>query len=87
MITRAILILFYNFINFILTPITNLSNVVLNPEISNALTSLSAWLHNVEIFFPVSSLLGILGVFVVVETVILSYKLIKWGYSKIPGIT
>lgn len=72
---------------FILLPISSLDNATLDPEFSSSLTTLGGWLHNVDRFLPVFTILIILGLFVVIETGILLYKLIRWGYRKIPGIT
>lgn len=86
MITNSIIDLFFNLITFLLTPITSLDDVVINPEITNALITTSGYLHSINTILPVDTMLEILAVGLAFELGYLIYKIIMWVIRKIPTI-
>ena len=86
MITNSIIDLLFSLISFLLTPITSLADVVISPEITDALTTTSGYLHSINTILPVDTMLEILAVGLAFELGYLIYKLIMWVIKKIPTI-
>ncbi len=86
MITTAILYLLYYAISLVLSPLLLFSDVVLPPQFTDALTSAGASLGIVSVIAPVGTIAAVIVVFAVVEGFIFGYKIIKWVYTKIPGV-
>jgi hypothetical protein len=88
MIFYYILIILIGLLNWIALPISSLPDVSLPANLAAAITASSTML---SVFyqivpFTLTALAGILGALIVFELAIWSYKLVKWVYSKIPGI-
>jgi len=87
MITDAILLILYKTILIVISPITSLADVTLPSGLSTAITTANGYISSVNAFIPVDTLLTIFGAILVVEVAALSYKLIMWILTKIPGIS
>jgi hypothetical protein len=88
MILYYILIILIGLLNWIALPISALPDVSLPANLAAAITASSTML---SVFYQIvpfmlTALAGILGALIVFELAIWSYKLVKWVYSKIPGI-
>jgi len=86
MIINGILYTIYYFVLGITAPFRLLPDVSLPEGVSAALTSAGSYLSILDAVIPVDTLLSVLGAFLVVETAIFTYKLIKWVYVKVPGV-
>ena len=73
-----------NLINF-----AGFSDVTPNASIVAAVSTAGGYLNVVYSILPSTTivLLGALGVLLVFEGDLAAYKVLKWGYTKIPGIT
>ena len=86
MITSALLQIILFAINLLVLPITGLDDVVLDSNISSALSTASGYLHALDQILPVSTILAILAIALAIEGSYLIYKLIMWVIKKIPTI-
>lgn len=86
MIISSLLNLIYIIIGLILTPLSNLPNVVLDSNFETAITNAGGYYHSLNAILPVDTMLQILGVSVVIEGAYLTYKLIMWVIQKIPTL-
>jgi len=86
MITNIILFVILSVVYLILSPLLLLDDATLPAGLTTALQTASTYLANVDIIFPVSTMLTILGLFLAIEAVILIYHIILFVIRKIPGI-
>lgn len=87
MITSAILYGFLSFLRLILGGILTAGPVSLDTGIGGALAAVGSSIAVLDVVVDVGLLIStFVGTIVVVEGYIFSYKIIKWIYTKIPGI-
>jgi hypothetical protein len=87
MITSALLNLVYWLILLVSYPIRQLSDVALPAGVAAALSQAGAELAIINAIFPVSTLIAVILAVLGVEAGYFTYKLIRWVYKKIPGIS
>jgi hypothetical protein len=89
MIITFILNALYNAIYLILTPIRSLPDATLPGGFTSAIATVSSYVALLYSVLPITctALLSIFSLVIAYETALLSYKLIKWLYNKIPGVT
>ena len=89
MIVYQIVNLLLDFLRVLIFPITLLPDVTLDPQLAVNLTSAGAKFAMVYGIAPytMTALIAVFIIFLGIEAAILAYKIIKWIYSKIPGIT
>lgn len=68
-------------------PLRAFADVSLSADITNAVVYAGQVLSSVSTFLPISTLLAVFSLVLVVELAITTYKLIRWIYRKIPGIS
>lgn len=88
MITYFVVVVILNIIGVILAPLTGLPDVSLPANISSNLATIGHWFGLIWGVIPLTlvALFAALTVIIGIETKIFSYKLIRWVYSKIPGV-
>ena len=86
MIITALLNLVFSFLSVILSPLQNTADVVLDSNLTASLTTASGYLHSLNSFLPIDTMLEILGVLVAFEGGYLLFKLIMWVIKKIPTL-
>jgi len=87
MITSAILYGFLSFLRLILGGILNAAPVTLDTGIGASFASIGSVVAVLNVIVDVGLLIAnFVAVPVVVEGYIFGYKIIKWIYTKIPGI-
>ncbi len=86
MITSAILYLIYAFVWAITSPFRILPDVAIPAQLSSAIASANTTLAPLAVVLPLGSIVAVLIVFLAVEAAISVFKIIKWVYTKIPGI-
>jgi hypothetical protein len=75
-------------IGFIMQPILLFPDVVIDPNIINALSQAGQFLNVVDNIIPhtLGTLLVAISSMISIELAIFGYKFIKWVYTKIPGV-
>lgn len=86
MITTAILSLIFGFISWVLSPITNLPDVLLDPNITSAISTAGGYLGMIDSVFPIGTFLIVFGIILGIDAGIIVYRVIMWGIRKIPGV-
>lgn len=86
MITTGLLLLLYGVLRVILSPIFLLSNVAPNSSIVSAVVTANGYISSLNVIFPVTTILIILGLMFAFEVGYMAYKIIRWVYQKIPTI-
>lgn len=87
MITSAILYGFLSFLRWALGPILTATPVTIDSGIGAAFASIGGTIAVMNLIVDVPFLIAtFIAVQIAVEGYIFSYKIIKWIYTKIPGI-
>lgn len=87
MIIDALLSFLYIFVAGISALVSLFGDVVPNPIIGVAFSTMTSYYAAINAYLPVDTLLAILAFDIIFEASYLSYKLLKWAYSKVPGVT
>lgn len=86
MITDFIITVIYNVVLVIVNFIALAPDVSLNTDLINGLSDIAPYYSSLAIVFPIGTLLLIVAFELAFESAVLSYKLIRWAYQKIPFI-
>ena len=86
MIADILLNIVYVFVLGITQLVAGFGDVTPNNNITTALTTISSYLSPLNNYLPFATILAIVAFDLTFEASYFLYKLIKWGYQKIPGI-
>lgn len=86
MITDALLGILLGFINFITSYFTTQADVPVSNFLTTSISYCASLFASLNILFPFDTLFQIIAFELTFETVYLIYKLIRWAYSKVPGV-
>jgi len=88
MIPDAFLNLIFYFIYGLLSPFLLLPDVSLPTSFTSSVATASSTLGVFSVAFPntLVALIGVVGVYLIVEGSIATFKVVKWVYTKIPGV-
>lgn len=86
MITNFLIAVIYNVISAVVFVFELLPDVSLPAEITTNISAVSPYYAGIETVFPVGTLIDILAVELVFIGSYFFYKLVRWAYTKIPGI-
>lgn len=84
MISTAVLWIIYSAVFLLTSPIRLLSDVSVTNGFGSAVTTASTYIGTFDKFFPVSTLLILVGLFTSIEIGIALYKIIMWIIKRIP---
>jgi len=87
MIVNLALTVLYFVLLVVTSPIRALSDATLPSGLSTALSDASSGLYTVGQVIPISTLLTVLAAMLAIEGTIFAYKIVRWAYRKIPGIS
>lgn len=82
MITDQLLNAIYYFLYSILGTIPSGH---LAPGITDSITTMGGYLKYIKLWFPVDTLLEIIGLILAIETTLLGYYFVMWVIHRIPG--
>jgi hypothetical protein len=86
MITDFLLKAFHALIYLLISPLRLLPDVSLESDFSQAIATAGEYISSLDAVFPVYALISAIGVLLIVEGGIFSYKGINWLIRKIPGV-
>jgi len=69
------------------SPLRLLPNVSLPADLTSAISSASGLLSSVNSFLPVDTMLSVLAAIITVELLVVSYRVIVFVLTKIPGLS
>lgn len=84
MIIDFLLRVIYTAVVLIFSPILSLADVTLNPGVTSALVQVKSYLAVIDSFFPVSTLIVVLGNILLVDAGIVLYRVIMWIIKRFP---
>jgi hypothetical protein len=87
MITSIILTLVYYFIYAVISPLLLFADVSLPAAVSNAITTAGGYIGIFSVIIPAGDLLTIVALVISIEAVVFFYRIIRWIYNKIPGVS
>lgn len=87
MIVDALIGVLYGFISLVLNLLTTQADVANVNAITTAITTAAGYYAAMDIIFPVKTFFDIIKFELLFEGVYFGYKLIRWSYRKIPGVT
>ena len=86
MITDFLITVLYNVVALVANLFAVLPDVALNGSIVSSINSISPYYAGINTVFPIDTLVDILAVELLFIGAYFTYKLIRWGYTKIPGV-
>lgn len=86
MITDFLITILYNVVAVVVNIFAIFPDVSLPADIYNNLNSVSPYYNGISTIFPVGTLLDILAFELIVIGFYFGYKIVRWAYTKIPGI-
>lgn len=86
MIFDFILNIIFDVLNLVISPFSLLPDVSLTGELADAIATIKPYYASLSEILPIGTLVAIIAVEVIVDGSILTYKLIRWGYQKLPFI-
>jgi hypothetical protein len=87
MIVYWILKIFVYLLSLITAPLLLLPTAALSVNLTGTLTQAGNYMALFNIFLPVAMLFTVFGIVVSIEAGYFTYKVAKWIYNKIPGVT
>lgn len=84
MITNFLLDIAYVFVAGIARVVANFGSVSENNAITTAIVSFRSYYMSIEEYIPIVLILEIVAFILAFELVYGTYKLIRWGYRKVP---
>lgn len=86
MITGYLLDLLYFFVLGIANLVGSFGTVTVNNDFTNSLINFKSYYVSLADYLPLNTILAIVAFELAFETIYFIYKLIRWGYQKVPGI-
>jgi len=87
MITKFLIDIAYGFSYTMSLVVASFGTVSTNNTITASIVTMKTYYNSVNAYIPVDTILLIVAFDLAFEGVYFVYKLIRWGYRKVPGIT
>lgn len=87
MIVTVFMYLVYGVVALLTAPLRFFSDVTADSSVVAAVATAKSYISIINPFFPVDTLLIILGLYLVFEGFVFLFKIIMWVMKKIPGIS
>jgi len=87
MITNLILQIFYSFAYGISLIVSSFGEVSTNNAITTSVTAFKTYYMSVNAYIPIDTIVTIIAFDLAFEATVFLYKLVRWGYTKVPGIS
>jgi len=86
MITDALLGILFSFVSFIASFFTTQADVPVANTLTAAITAAAGYYNAMNLIFPFSTMFAIIVFELTFEGIFFIYKLVRWAYSKVPGV-
>lgn len=87
MITDILLNIIYQFVYTISLAVSSFGDVAADNNITTAITTFKTYYVSLNSYLPIDTIVAIVAFSLAFEGVYFLYKLIRWGYQKVPGIS
>jgi hypothetical protein len=86
MITDALLNLVYFFVASIVFVFSGFGDVTVSPNISAGFSAMQPYYSALGDILPIATILSIITFVLLFDLALLTYRLIRWAYQKVPGV-
>ena len=86
MITEYFIDLVYFFVLGVANLVGSFGDVVPNNNLTSSLVNFKSYYVSLAEYIPLNTILAIVAFELAFESIYFIYKLIRWGYQKVPGI-
>lgn len=86
MITNAILDIIYRFVLGVSLVVASFGTVDDNNLVTTSIVTLKTYYNSLNAFLPIDTIVSIVAFSLAFEGIYFIYKLVRWGYQKIPMI-
>lgn len=86
MITNFLISILYYIVALITSPLRLFSDYSVPADVNSSLATAANYMAILNSIIPLTTLLGIFGIVLVFEGFIVTYRIIRWLYQKIPTI-
>ena len=87
MITDLILQIFYGFSYGISLVVASFGEVSSSNAITSSILTFKTYYMSLNEFIPLDTIVTIIAFDLIFESAVFLYKLVRWGYRKVPGIS
>lgn len=87
MITTALLNIIYIFVLGITFVVSQFGEVSTNNALTTSIVTFKTYYTSLNDFLPLDVLVAIIAFDLAFEGFVFLYKMVRWGYQKVPGIT
>lgn len=87
MITTLLLNIFYQFAYGISLVVASFGVVSNNNAITTSIVTFKTYYNSLNAYLPIDTIVAIVAFDLLFEGAYFLYKLIRWGYRKVPGIS
>jgi len=87
MITNLILQIFYGFSYGISLVVSSFGEVSTNNAVTTSVTAFKTYYMSLNAYIPIDTIVTIIAFDLAFEGAVFLYKLVRWGYQKVPGVT
>jgi hypothetical protein len=87
MIVDGILNIIYAFVYAITAVVSSFGDVSESNAITVSIINLKSYYNSLNLYLPLDTITAIVLFSLIFEGIYFTYKLIRWGYRKVPGIT
>lgn len=87
MITGFLLDIVYVFVQGISLIVASFGTVSNNNAITTSIVTFKTYYNSVNAYLPIDTILAIVAFDLAFEGIYFIYKLVRWGYRKVPGVT
>jgi len=87
MIANTLLDILYAFVWGVTRVVGSFGEVSANNAITTSLVNIKTYYTSLNDYLPIDTILAIALFSLTFETLFFTYKLIRWGYRKVPGIS
>lgn len=86
MITDALLGILLSFVNAIASFFTTQADVPVSNFLTTSISTAAGYYSAMDLIFPFGTLFAIIAFELTFEALFFIYKLVRWAYSKVPGV-
>jgi len=87
MITKFLIDIAYGFSYTMSLVVSSFGTVSPNNLLTSAIVVTKTYYNSLNAYLPIDTLIAIIAFDLAFEGIYFTYKLIRWGYRKVPGIT
>jgi len=84
MIVAGFINIIYSLIYALTSPFRLLPDVSLSGNFASAISTANGYIHSLDFIVPMDTIINLLGMYIIIETAYLTYKIIMWLIKRFP---